>query len=240
MMVALTGNRKQLIADLIDALVDDGIYYYSNSFGFGMTTSKENAYCDLALVSGFFDTAAIEPTFNVNSDLEFNGTSDSFGTGWHDGNGMATQNDIVYFARVGRNDKAAGNLATLVGKQAASGQPILMLRQETSGNLKFWVNTLTASVATGSNTAFTPNFYAIYRNGTTQGLYIDKTLNKSEVVASTGDVVTAMTLGAFNFNSSDTLWFDGTVKYWGTWRFTGFLIDTVYDNFEYVIAHWND
>jgi len=235
----ISTTRKNLIAAFVDSQVTAGNYYLFNTLQLFKTTTINNIYVDWAMVGVSLDTPALAGTFNANSDFQFNGSSDAFGMGWHNSDGIATQNDIIFGAKVKTNNTATGTLSTLIGKQLSSGQPISIIRQNASGNISFFVHDQTQTFATGSNTVLNNDtLYSAYRSGTTKGLYINKTLNTSATVASTGDIPTLYYLGCFFFNGAGAQWFNGNVEYAFTAKFTGFNIDSFYDNSETLIDNW--
>jgi lysophospholipase L1-like esterase len=229
----LSTNRMNMIARIVDGVVDRGDYQLLENLSVFFNTTEENAFVDLSLM-GFNGIGSGDPTYVANTAYSFNGTSDtlipivipSFCR-------RSTQNDFIEGCFITAN---GGSIAYLFGVVNGVTTDHALLQGSTT--VQYSCNDATLTVA--ESVPLTNNqFHGIARNAGTKIKYTGKVQTDTDAVASNGRTSQFNKIGGAGgtSNSGFGVW---SVAWYLYSKLDGLDFSSLYDDIEYARAHWND
>lgn len=227
----ITLGRKVLVDNFISSQVSNGNFFQFENLTVFLGSVIGDLNVDWSFIGfGISSGATIDP----NVSLSFDGVDDYFVTGVIPNvyTLRSGQNNIIVGARVLDNRSVFATLA-LFGSQ--SGALSVSIFQ---GPVRFRVNDNTLSE--GTDTVFLDDkTYVTRRSGTTKELLVDKTVDSSVVVASTGYQPTVpQAVGCTNASPVPLTYLNCDVVYYFYAGNASFDYDSFYDEMKTLIDNW--
>jgi hypothetical protein len=229
----LTNNKMDMIARIVDGVVDRGDYLLLENLSVFFNTSENNAFVDLSLM-GFNGIGSGDPTYNPDTSYSFDGVDDAvIPIVIQSLTRRATQNDFIEGAFIVNNP---GSVAYLFGVVNGVTTDHALLQGSTQ--IQYSSNDATLTVAEAAPLA-NNQFHGIGRSGGTKIKFTGKVQTDTDAVASNGRTSQFNKLGCAGGTSNSGFGSWGVAWYVHS-ALAGLDFDSLYDDIEYARAHWND
>jgi hypothetical protein len=237
----LSNTRQNLINSFVESQSTagnlqkiDALYWFKNPL------SADCVHDWMGLTS----IALINATFNVNSDVQTNGTTTRIAT--TNNISRCTDkalplSDIILGARISTNTDGLGNDGALFGVREGASQSIIDLAQGASDLQYRLASTSVTTYTSGDDYFVNDTFHAMARNGSTVSLIKSKTVIDSATVASSTLQSTSSTFIQFacrNNNGTIDRYFGGKFIYGVVAKYSDFNLTSFHDEMETLIANW--
>ena len=238
MMVMPSTTRMNLIAAFIDSQVAASNNWYKMDMLFPYKTNNfENIFQDWSFL--WIQTDYVAPiTFNVDSDIETNGTS-NFTANYHAAytNGsLPTQTDWIFGVKQKTNLSGGASGCMFGGRQTAILAGCFLI-QVSGGPGNWCINSVNTD--NNSETSYANDtLFSVARTGTTSRFIKNATTATSVTRASTAKENETICIGALNTSTVKSLFYSARFEYVYSARYADFDLSSFYTNMETLLDNW--